>query len=117
MSLFALYLRNIQLFPIIDRLFGKLRKNSKKLPITELFVQMLRHMVGEIRTAYRENVTESVISMSIYDNTFRRQFIDTAGKIVRHAEKLFMKVPRSALERLQLDKLFQKYQSSLPQLC
>ena len=41
LSVFALYLRNIQLFPIIDRLFGSLRKNSKGLPITELFVQML----------------------------------------------------------------------------
>ena len=41
LSLFAMYLRNIQLFPLIESLFGKLRKNSKGLPITELFVQML----------------------------------------------------------------------------
>jgi hypothetical protein len=41
LGLFAMYLRNIQLFPIIERLFGKLRKNNKGLPITELFVQML----------------------------------------------------------------------------
>jgi len=41
LSLFALYLRNIQLFPIVDRMFGSMRKNSKGLPITELFVQML----------------------------------------------------------------------------
>jgi len=41
LSLFAMYLRNIQLFSLIESLFGKLRKNSKGLPITELFVQML----------------------------------------------------------------------------
>ena len=41
LSLFALYLRNIQFFPIVDRMFGSMRKNSKGLPITELFVQML----------------------------------------------------------------------------
>lgn len=41
LSLFAMYLRSIQLFPLIESLFGKLRKSSKGLPITELFVQML----------------------------------------------------------------------------
>lgn len=46
LSLFALYLRSIQLFPIIDRLFGTLRKNSKGLPISELFVQMLSFFHG-----------------------------------------------------------------------
>jgi hypothetical protein len=32
-------------------------------------------------------VAESVIPVSDYDDTFRRQFIDTAGKIIRHADK------------------------------
>jgi len=41
LGLFAIYLRNISLFPIIVRLFGKMRKNGKGLPITELFVQIL----------------------------------------------------------------------------
>jgi hypothetical protein len=41
LSLFALYLLNIQLFTIVDRMFGSMHKNSKGLPITELFVQML----------------------------------------------------------------------------
>jgi hypothetical protein len=41
LSLFALYLRRIQLFPNIDRMFGTMRKNSKVLPIKEPYVQML----------------------------------------------------------------------------
>ena len=41
LSVFAIYLRNISLFSIIERLFGKMRKNGKGLPVTELFVQIL----------------------------------------------------------------------------
>ena len=41
LSLFAVYLRRIALFPMIDRLFGTMRKKSKGVPITELFVQIL----------------------------------------------------------------------------
>ena len=54
LSFFAIYLRSIQLLPIIERMFGKLRKNNKGLPIPELFVQVLsffmdgtsRHLTG-----------------------------------------------------------------------
>jgi len=41
LSVFAMYLRNIGLFPIIDRLFGTVRKNGKGLAVTEMFVQIL----------------------------------------------------------------------------
>ena len=41
LGLFPIYLRNISLFSIIERLFGKMRKNGKGLPIAELFVQIL----------------------------------------------------------------------------
>ncbi|WP_198935428.1 transposase, partial [Chlorobium sp. KB01] len=41
LSVFAIYLRNIALFPIIERLFGKIRKNGKGLPVTELFLQIV----------------------------------------------------------------------------
>ncbi len=41
LSFFAIYLRSIQLLPIRERMFGKLRKNNKGLPIPELFVQVL----------------------------------------------------------------------------
>ena len=41
LSVFAMYLRNIGLFPMIDRLFGTVRKNGKGLAVTEMFVQIL----------------------------------------------------------------------------
>ena len=67
--------------------------------------------------SFKEDVTEVVIPVSVYADTFRRQFIKTAGKMVRHAGKLIMKVPRAAFERLQLDQLFERCQNSLPLLC
>jgi len=46
--------------------------------------------------AFKENVSALVISVTVYADTFRRQVIDTAGKIVRHEGKLIMKVPLAA---------------------
>jgi len=62
--------------------------------------------------AFKEDVSAPVISVSVYADTIRRQLIDTAGKIVRHAGKLIMKVPRATYERLQLDRLFAACQSA-----
>ena len=62
--------------------------------------------------AFKEDVSAPVISVSVYADTFRRQLIDTAGKIVRHAGKLIMKVPRATFERLQMDRLFAACQSA-----
>ena len=56
--------------------------------------------------SFKEDVTAPVIPVTVYADTFRRQLIDTAGKIVRHAGKLIMKVPRATFERLQFDRLF-----------
>ena len=62
--------------------------------------------------AFKEDVSAPVISVSVYADTIRRQLIDTAGKIVRHAGKLIMKVPRATFERLQLDRLFAACQNA-----
>jgi hypothetical protein len=62
--------------------------------------------------AFKEDVSAPVISVSVYADTFRRQLIDTAGKIVRHAGKLIMKVPRATFERLQWVRLFAACQSA-----
>jgi len=67
--------------------------------------------------SFKEDVTEAVIPVSVYANTFRRRFIKTAGKMVRHAGKLSMKIPRAAFDRLQLDRLFERCQNSSPLLC
>jgi hypothetical protein len=57
--------------------------------------------------SFKEDVTESVIPMSVNADTFPRQFIDKEGKIVRQAGKLIMKVPSAAYNRLQFGKLFE----------
>ena len=74
-------------------------------------------LANNLFEAFKEDVTESVIPVSVYADTFRRQFIDTAGKLVRHAGKLVMKVPMVDFVRLKFDRLFEKCQVGLPQLC
>jgi hypothetical protein len=88
----------------------------KRFPANSAWYYLM--LVGNnLFESFKEDVTESVIPVSVYADTFRRQFIDTAGKIVRHAGNVFMKVPRAAYERLQFGKLFEICQNSLPQLC
>ena len=74
-------------------------------------------LANNLFEAFKEDVTESVIPVSVYADTFRRQFIDTAGKLVRHAGKLVMRVPKVDFDRLKFDRLFEKCQVGLPQLC
>jgi hypothetical protein len=73
-------------------------------------------LANNLFEAFKEDVTESVIPVSVYADTFRRQFIDTAGKLVRHAGKLVMKIPKVDFDRLKFDRLFEKCQVGLPQL-
>src|SRR5665811_906646 len=40
LALFSRYLRNLEIFPHLDRLFGSMRKSSKGLPVTVLFHQL-----------------------------------------------------------------------------
>ena len=40
LALFSRYLRNLEIFPHLDRLFGSVRKNSKGLPVAALFHQL-----------------------------------------------------------------------------
>ena len=63
--------------------------------------------------AFKEDVSQPVIAVSVYADTFRRQFLDIAGKLLRHAGKLILKVPKTTFERLQLDRLFTTCRQSL----
>jgi len=59
--------------------------------------------------AFKEDVTEGIIPVSVYDGTFRRKFIDTAGKLVFlwfHSGKLVMKVPMVDIVRCNLTVCF-----------
>ncbi len=63
--------------------------------------------------AFKEDVSKPVIAVTIYADTFQRQFLDTAGKLLRHAGKLILKIPKTTFERLQLDQLFATCQHAL----
>ena len=96
--------------------FGHEQLPFKRFPANAAWYYLM--LVGNnLFESFKEDVTEPVIAVSVYADTFRRQFIDTAGKIVRHAGKVVMKVPRAAYERLQFGKLFDRCQNNLPQLC
>ena len=45
LALFVDYLHQIQIFPLIDRFFGSMRKNKKGVEVFELFKQVLCFMV------------------------------------------------------------------------
>ena len=96
--------------------FGHEQLPFKRFPANAAWYYLML-LGNNLFESFKEDVTESVIPVSVYADTFRRQFIDTAGKIVRHAGNVFMKVPRAAYERLQFGKLFEICQNSLPQLC
>jgi len=41
LTLFVRYLRNIAIYPVLERLFGSIRKNAKGQPVSEIFKQVL----------------------------------------------------------------------------
>ena len=54
LALFSRYLRNIEIFPHLDRLFGSVRNNSKGLPVAALFHQIFCFFLyGTIRPLFR----------------------------------------------------------------
>ena len=40
LSLFVRYLRNIAIYPVLERLFGSMRKSAKGQPVSEVFKQV-----------------------------------------------------------------------------
>jgi len=58
--------------------------------------------------SFKADVTDPVIPATAYATTFRRRFLDVAGKIVSHAGKIILKLTRATLEALKLHKLWQR---------
>ena len=67
--------------------------------------------------SFKVDVSASVISTSVYADTFRRKFIDTSAKIVRNGNKLIMKVTAACMQRLQFDHLFERCLNVTVLLC
>ena len=41
LTFFAAYLQSIQLIPIMEKMFGSIRKNKKGVPVDDLFFQLM----------------------------------------------------------------------------
>ena len=92
--------------------FGHEQLPFKKFaPNTAYYYLML--LGNNLFEAFKEDVSKPVIAVTMYADTFRRQFLDTAGKLLRHAGKLILKIPKTTFERLQLDQLFATCQHAL----
>lgn len=73
-------------------------------------------MSNNLFETFKEDVAKLVMMVTIYADTFRRQFLDTAGKLVRHSGKVVLKVPRASFNRLQMGVLFERCQQGLPKM-
>lgn len=58
--------------------------------------------------AFKEDVTREVVPLESYPTTVRRQIFDQAGKIVRHAREIALKVTQAVWDQLKLPVLWQK---------
>jgi hypothetical protein len=61
---------------------------------------------------FKMDVCGDVIPIEAYATTLRRRLIDVAGKVVRHAGKIILKIAAAAMEHLQFADLWAK--SSAP---
>lgn len=55
---------------------------------------------------FKEDVCAPVVPVTCYAETVRRRVIDVAGKIVRHAGKIILKVSTAAWNQLHIEKLW-----------
>ena len=57
---------------------------------------------------FKEDVSKEVIPIEVYPTTFRRRLIDQAGKIVRHAGEVVLKVVQAVWNALRIPNLWRK---------
>ena len=69
------------------------------------FLMVITHFIFE---TYKRDVTNDVISIKSYPNTFRRKIIDFATKITSSAGYIILNVPRAIYEEFKIDKLWEK---------
>jgi len=72
------------------------------------YLQVITHTMFE---SYKRDITDEVIPVTSYPNTFRRRLIDFAVKIVSHSGQLTMKVREFIMNSLKLDELWERCQS------
>lgn len=65
---------------------------------------------------FKVDVSAPVIPPTVYPTTFRRRFVDIAGKIVSHSGQIVLKVTQTTMARLKLDNLWLRASSPPPLL-
>jgi hypothetical protein len=67
------------------------------------YMMMLAFVLFEL---FKKRVCASVIQTTAYASSLRRRLIDIAVKIVRHAGRVILKVPRAVHEQLNFERLW-----------
>ena len=97
-----------------DELIHRAQKDffSEKLPFKRFGPNMAYYFTGLVAffvfEAFKEDVGRDVVPVEAYPTTVRRQLFDQAGKIVRHARGLVIKVTRAVARRLRLAELWRR---------
>ena len=73
-------------------------------PNTAFYYTMV--VAFNLMEAFKRDVTAEIISPEVYPTTFRRMFLDIAGKIVSTSHQVILKVTRAVWERLNLQKVW-----------
>lgn len=73
------------------------------------YTMLLGHFLLE---SFKADVANPIVSATSYTTTVRRKLIDIAGKIVRHAGKVILKVTVSSFEELKPQILFDGFVTS-----
>ena len=69
------------------------------------FLLVITHFIFE---TYKQDVTANVAPITIYPNTFRRQFIDFAAKITSGARNVYLKVTKAVHESINIEELWKR---------
>lgn len=72
------------------------------------FLMVISHFIFE---TYKRDVTNEVIPISSYPNTFRRKIIDFATKITSSSGYVILNVPRTIFDNFKINDLWKKCQS------
>lgn len=83
---------------------------SEKLPFKKFQMNSAYYNIAilsfNLYECFKKDVTEEIVSPACYATTFRRTFLDFAGKIVSSARKIILKVSKSTMKRLKLEKIW-----------
>ena len=95
---------------LVFRAFKDLQ--GERLPFEKLkpnkVIYQLRVLTLLLYEAFKSDITYDVIPVTAYAGTFRRRFIDTAGKLVTHAGSLILKVSHRAWDMMGFARVWER---------